>query len=250
MKPRFLPFRTGRCRDRTAPHPARRIESVELSQQFVQPRVRVAQLDRAFEEILGGDGEELSLVFRGVGIKEHAFAAVHGIEQCFELGGKVVGPLGDGSLTGAQAEAFGVEVVCKLVQRDVVALAGMARGLEHVFPREDDAARLPGFAREHSTPLLDDAGLVLDLVLHPEGRRIHEHRVQLVVMAATAQHQHAGHRRDGGAHLVGDDEPVAADECLLGDEHGHQRFEPRPQLGRQVTHRWHVVVDGGERAGR
>ena len=74
---------------------------------------------------------------------------------------------------------------------------------------------------------VDDAGLVLDFVLDPEGRRVHEDRVQRVVVAAPAEHQQAGERRDRGADLVGDDEAVAADELLLGEEGAHEAVVAR-----------------------
>ena len=212
--------------------------------------MRAEQLGRPLEKILGGHGEELGFVFCGIGIEERVNAAVDGIEQRLEFVGQVVGPRGDGALAVGEAEALGVEVVGELVQRDVVALAGMAGGFEHVLPRKDDAARLPRLAREHPAPLRDDASLVLDLVLHPERGRVHEHGMQVVIVAAPAEHEQAGKRCDRGADLVGDGEAMAADELLLGEKGAHQCFEPRTQPGREAADRGHVAIDCCDSPGR
>ena len=74
--------------------------------------------------------------------------------------------------------------------------------------------------------------------------------MQLVIVPAAAEHQQAGEGGNGGADLVRDDEPVAADELLLGEERAHEAVVPRPQFRGHASPRRHVALDVSRQAVR
>ena len=140
-----------------------------------------------------------------------------------------------------QPATFRIQIVCAFVQHDVEAVRRIGGRGRDVVPGQDDPVRIPGLARQFTAAPGDEAIVVLDLVLDPERARIHEDRPQFVVEAAgTPEQQQARLAGDGGADLVGDLEPVAADEVLLREKSVDESFEPGRLRSRQHACSTHV----------
>jgi hypothetical protein len=124
--------------------------------------------------------------------------------------------------------------VRELVDHDVV--RGIAvTGPRDILPGQQDAADVPGLAGQHQLLLGDHPVLVVPAVGHDELRRVHQYRAQRRVrVTVLPEHQQAGLRRDGEAHLVRERDTAAGDELLLAGEHGSQRVQPRHERGRHA----------------
>ena len=95
------------------------------------------------------------------------------------------------------------------------------------------------FAGQLAPARRDDASFVFDFVFDPERTRIHQDRAQFVIDPAGAtEQQQAGLRRDRDADFIGDDETIAADEFLFGQERADESFEANAQLVRHGICAW------------
>ncbi len=136
-----------------------------------------------------------------------------------------------------------IERVRELVDDDVVAVAHVGGAAEHVVPREHEDPAGRGLAEPRGVALDDDTiprvgerSLVR--------ARVDEDHVELRVRLDVAtEQQQAGLRGDGDSDLVGELEPSAALERLLGEEDVNQSLELFALLGGEHFHVGHVALE-------
>ena len=138
-----------------------------------------------------------------------------------------------------------VELVRELVDDDVSAVVNGVGAVDDVVPRQDDLPLRPGFAGEDLAMLLQHTGAIRLHAIDDEGAGIDQDLPQVgVIVGAAVEEEEARLRRDGHAHFVVDDEAVAADERLLGQEDLDVLLELELQVGGKQAEIRHAPLQG------
>src|SRR5262249_7089902 len=152
--------------------------------------------------------EELGGTGGSVGIYVSGLVRGDPRDQLFVLGTERVRPCG---IRGTPTEigsavhgtVFGVELVRKLLEHDVAAVAGVRRAAPDSVPREHDGPADPGLAEAHLVALDDEVAELLAGVLDDVRTWIDEDRREIRVVAGlSVQEEQAGLRRYGEPDFV------------------------------------------------
>src|SRR5882672_8049119 len=113
------------------------------------------------KEDLCDDGEELTAILRSVGINEGRFTRVDRTTQAFILGCE--NPRPRCMLAGFQERSsidhsiFVIELMCELVQHDIVPILAGVRSTRHIVPSHNDGAQSrASFAQANDITFLPD----------------------------------------------------------------------------------------------
>ena len=116
---------------------------------------------------------------------------------------------------------------------DERAAFGMGPGQNHRPPR-------PAFANTHGFTFGDDIAVHMHAARF-EGSGINQNGAQIFVPARLVGNQQAGLCRDGKPHLIGDLQPIAANELYLVKEQVDLAFKLCAQFLRQVRNQRHLI---------
>src|SRR5882672_5646952 len=149
------------------------VEKCELS---IQLRPVSREHGRFGEESLAHHGEELGRVLSGVGVDEGRLAGIHLGTEALVGALEGLAPFRrlhsvPGSRVILVPSAVHMDLVCELVDDDVVAALGQA----DVLPGEDHRSARPGLTREFLVEAVDDAVFVDLLLLHAEFPGVDDH---------------------------------------------------------------------------
>ena len=111
--------------------------------------------------------------------------------------------------------------MCELVEHEIHAIIRLGGAFAHRVPGENESAEvMAGVPKAMFAAFLPDAAAYVPLFVGNVARWIDEDRNQLrVVVGLAMQEQQARLSGDGDANLVGEHQPTAALEMLLGEKY-------------------------------
>lgn len=229
---------------------------IERSELVIERRMRGLQFGASAEKRLGNNGEEFDTIFRAVRIDNRGLAGVYCVPEALIFIAEYLSPgrmlarfqerraVGDGVLE--------VELVRKFVQHNINPRVATFATARYVVPRNNDCAKPKTcFAQAVAVAFFPNAVAHMALAAGDIRTGVDENGSQArVIVRVTAKEKNRGIRCDCDPNLIGEFQPAAALEPLLGEQHLCVAEESSPICGRQRLEEDNIVLDDSFPLGR